>query len=753
MDDGRAENEAYEQAWLDYRRIEDEALRAKYEAACGRIVVMGEGAELASARLEIRRAIKGLLGCEPADVTAATADAGGGDGEPVGPAIVVGLAERVRESCHQRAAGAAGVEADSDADAGAGAGAGAGVGAGAGAGVAGVGDGTAAAEIPNIDTLGEEGYAIWSGSEGSVFLLGGGAKGALYAAYGFIRILQTGGDIRGLRIVERPAYPLRMIDHWDNADGSVERGYAGGSLFFDGGRLGERLERIRDYARLTSSVGINAVAINNVNVHAEETRLLAPERLGEAARVADIFREYGIALYLSVNFAAPMALGGLGTADPLDPAVAAWWRDTAVEVCRRIPGFGGFVVKADSEHRPGPFTYGRDHADGANMLADALAPHGGTVIWRCFVYDCKQDWRDWRTDRARAAYDHFMPLDGAFRDNVVLQIKHGPMDFQVREPVSPLLLGLRRTQIALELQITQEYTGQQRHLCYLLPMWKEVLDFDAGDGRTVADAAGGRKGGAGADGQGAASTEARGWRGGLAAVSNVGTDANWTGHLLAQANWYGYGRLAWDPSASAEAIGREWIRMAIGPDAVVEEAVLRMLMDSHAIYESYTAPLGVGWMVNPNHHYGPNVDGYEYSPWGTYHYADRDGIGVDRTVATGTGYAGQYPIAAAAMYESLYDCPDALLLFFHHVPYDTRLKSGKTVIQHIYDTRFDGADRAAGLLADWDRIADRLPARVYAEVRERLAHQAEHAKEWRDQLNTYFYRKSGMPDAHGRTIY
>lgn len=626
--------------------------------------------------------------------------------------------------------------------------------------------------MPDMGTFGDEDYAIRSGKDGSIYLLGGGEKGVLYAAFGFIRLLQTGGDIRVLQTVERPAYPLRMIDHWDNADGSVERGYAGGSLFFNDGRLGERLDRIRDYARLTASIGINAVAVNNVNVHAEETRLLAPERLDDVARVADVLREYGIALYLSVNFAAPIELGGLVTADPLDPAVAAWWRDTTDEVCRRIPGFGGFAVKADSEHRPGPFTYGRDHADGANMLADVLAPHGGTVIWRCFVYDCKQDWRDRRTDRARAAYDHFMPLDGAFRDNVVLQIKHGPMDFQVREPVSPLLLGLRRTQIALELQITQEYTGQQRHLCYLLPMWKEVLDFEAGDGRTVADAAGGRKGGtkvagrlggpdtggrkdgsADADRQGGEAAAMGGWRGGLAAVSNVGTDANWTGHLHAQANWYGYGRLAWDPSATAEAIGREWIRMALGPDASVEETVIKMLMDSHAIYESYTAPLGVGWMVQPNHHYGPNVDGYEYSPWGTYHYADRAGIGVDRTVATGTGYAGQYPPAAAAMYESPRTCPDELLLFFHHVPYDARLKTGKTVIQHIYDTRFEGAERAAGLLAAWNSIADRLPARVHMDVRARLAHQAEHAREWRDQLNTYFYRKSGIPDAQGRTIY
>jgi len=333
-------------------------------------------------------------------------------------------------------------------------------------------------------------------------------------------------------------------------------------------------------------------------------------------------------------------------------------------------------------------------------------------------------------------------LDGRFRDNVLLQIKNGPMDFQVREPVSPLLGALTSTNQLLEFQITQEYTGQQRHLCYLVPQWKTVLDFDthaAGEHSTVKRIASGELFGAGL--------------GGLAAVTNIGDDANWTGHMLAQANLYGYGRLAWNPELSSETIADEWIRLTFGHDEQVVTVIERMLMQSWTIYENYTAPLGVGWMVAPNHHYGPDVDGYEYSRWGTYHFADRDGIGVDRTTATGTGYAAQYAGPNAAMYESLETCPDELLLFFHHVNYTYRLHSGKTVIQHIYDTHFDGVEQADGLVGQWRSLEGKLPADVYAGTMERLLHQASHAREWRDIINTYFYRKSGIPDVHGRTIY
>ncbi|MBB6671389.1 alpha-glucuronidase family glycosyl hydrolase [Cohnella nanjingensis] len=591
--------------------------------------------------------------------------------------------------------------------------------------------------------VGDEGYRVRVREDGGrITIAGATGRGVLYGVFRLLRMIGTGAALAGADLCENPANELRMINQWDNADGSVERGYAGRSIFYRDGEIVRDLSRIRDYARLLASVGVNAIAINNVNVHRPETLFMTERCLPRIARIADVFGAYGIRLFLSVNYAAPIEIGGLSAADPLDPEVRAWWRAKTEEIYRSMPDFGGYLVKADSEFRPGPFTYGRDHADGANMLAEALQPFGGLVIWRCFVYNCKQDWRDRKTDRARAAFDHFTPLDGRFRDNVVLQVKNGPMDFQVREPVSPLFGAMAHTNLAIEFQATQEYTGQQRHLCYLVPQWKEALDFDT------------RARGAGSTVKRVVDRSLFGTRhGGFAAVSNIGDDANWTGHLLAQANLYGFGRLAWDPELSAEGIAEEWTRLTFGADDLVVRTVRAMLLDSWSIYESYTAPLGVGWMVKPNHHYGPDVDGYEYSMWGTYHFADRDGIGVDRTAATGTGYARQYREPNASQYESLERTPDELLLFFHHVPYTYRLKSGKTVIQHIYDSRFEGAERAEALLDSWTRLERRVDDGRYAQVKARLEEQAVHAKEWRDVLNAYFWRKSGIPDTRGRVIY
>lgn len=573
-------------------------------------------------------------------------------------------------------------------------------------------------------------------------LIGGSASGVLYGVFHLLRLIASGVHPENLYIIEEPKNQLRMINQWDNADGSIERGYAGTSIFYHDGQITDHLERVRDYARMLSSVGINSISMNNVNVHEIETRFITDELLPDVARVASVFRAYGIRLFLSVNFAAPMQVGGLATADPLDEGVSQWWRDTADTIYREIPDFGGFLVKADSEHRPGPFTYDRDHADGANVLADALAPHGGLVIWRCFVYNCMQDWRDRSTDRARAAYDHFSPLDGKFRDNVLLQIKNGPMDFQVREPVSPLFGAMKQTNQVLEFQITQEYTGQQRHVCYLVPQWKTVLDFD-----TYAN-------GLGTEVKHVVDGSVFNMKySGIAAVSNIGNDENWTGHTLAQANLYGYGRLIWNPDLSSEDIAEEWVRLSFGNDPQVVDVICTMLMKSWPIYESYTAPLSVGWMVTPHYHYGPDIDGYEYSRWGTYHFADRNGIGVDRTLATGTGYVAQYYSENADIYESLESCPDELLLFFHHVPYTHLLQSGKTVIQHIYDTHFAGAEEAIQLQKEWSELQNKLDTDRFSQVAGRLAEQAEHAHQWRDVINTYFYRKSGVSDVQGRTIY
>lgn len=608
-------------------------------------------------------------------------------------------------------------------------------------------DGLPAAEP--TEALGDEGFAL-ARHDNVTVLLADEPAGLLYGLFHLVRL----GDsaFAGNRPLERhrPAMRLRMLDHWDNVAvhpmmGQVERGYAGGSIFWrDGGPRGD-LTRVRAYGRLLAAIGVNAVAVNNVNVHAAEARLLT-DRLGDVAAIADVLRAYGIRVHLSVNFASPVVVGGLPTADPLDGDVRAWWAATTKRVYEAIPDFGGYLVKADSEGQPGPFAYGRSHADGANLLAEALEPHGGLVHWRAFVYNHRQDWRDRSTDRARAAYDHFAPLDGQFRDNAILQVKHGPIDFQVREPVSPVIAAMPATRLAVELQVTQEYTGQQRHVCYLAPMWSEVLGFGpwGAAGPTVATIA--------ANGPAAAAG------GGLVAVSNVGDDRFWTGHPLAQANLYAFGRLAWAPQADPSAILDEWIELTFVPAATDDPDLLRRtlheIMDgSWRTYEGYTAPLGVGFMVRPGHHYGPDVDGYEYTQWGTYHFADRDGIGVDRTRAAGTGYTGQYPQPWSDIYESIEQCPDELLLFFHHVPYGHLLRTGSTVIQHIYDTHFDGAERVAELRSRWELISGLVAPAVDARVRERLDEQLRSAREWCDQINTYFFRKSGVPDAHGRRVH
>ncbi|GIG36279.1 alpha-glucuronidase [Cellulomonas pakistanensis] len=600
------------------------------------------------------------------------------------------------------------------------------------------------------------GHAIVRTADRTV-VLGADGPAALRGLYAVVRevaVARLSGVAPGPgTVLSAPEQPLRMLDHWDNVAvhpvmGQVERGYSGGSIFYADGEVRADLTRVRDYARLLAATGVEAVGINNVNVHAREARLLT-DGLGDVARIADVFRGYGIRIFLSVSFASPRLLGGLDSADPLDPDVAAWWASAADRVYAAVPDFGGFLVKADSEGQPGPFAYGRSHADGANMLAAALRPHGGTVLWRAFVYNHRQDWRDRRTDRARAAYDHFAPLDGTFDDNVVLQVKHGPMDFQVREPLSPVLAAMPRTRLALELQVTQEYTGQQRHVCYLAPAWREYLGFRLDGARSVASIV------AGAGGGGAPA-------GGVAAVSNVGDDEFWTGHPLAQANLYAFGRLAWDSTLTAEDVLDEWIALtfagAAGPDLARVRPALHEVMDgSCQRYEGYTAPLGVGFMVTPGTHGGPSVDGYEYSPWGTYHFADRDGIGVDRSSATGTGFAGQFPSPWRETYESVETCPDELLLFFHHVPYSHVLGSGKTVVQHIYDSRADAVEGLGGVEAAWESLADlvgsAVPVAFDARVRERLDGQRASAVEWRDQVRSYFWRKSGVKDASGRVVY
>lgn len=602
---------------------------------------------------------------------------------------------------------------------------------------------TVCAPGDEADTGGEESFRLRVQEDQGqlkVSITSAGERGLLYGTFAFLRALQLGQIAGGFESADGPRTPLRLLNHWDNLDGSIERGYAGRSIFFQDNRLVEDLDRVRDYARLLASIGINGVVVNNVNVSREATELIG-SKVGMAKTLAAIFRVYGIRLFLSINFASPLEFG-LDTADPVNSQVQNWWKERAAKLYAEIPDLGGFLVKADSEHRPGPFTYGRTHVEGANMLAEALKPFGGVVIWRCFVYNCQQDWRDTKTDRARAAYDHFQPLDGRFADNAVLQIKNGPVDFQVREPVSPLFGGLERTNQILELQITQEYTGQQRHLCYLVPMWKEVLDFDTyarGPGSTVARIVTG-------------SVFPMHWSG-IAGVANVGSDPNWTGHTLAQANLYGYGRLAWDPGLPTEQITREWVVLTFGHEPAVVQTVEDLLLGSWETYENYTVPLGIGWMCNPGHHFGPSPEGYEFSRWGTYHRADCTAIGVDRSVKRGTGYAGQYRPENARLYESVQTCPEELLLFFHRIPYTHVLKSGKTLIQHIYDTHFEGVEQVEQMIEKWKQIEEKVDPETFAHVLQRLEEQLEHAREWCDVINTYFYRFTHIPDAQGRKIY
>ena len=583
----------------------------------------------------------------------------------------------------------------------------------------------------------EEYWLWWNGSQESSLSIvaGGDERGALYGAFA-IRRLPATAEIGKLKADyphrDHPAMPIRWVDEWDNPDGSIERGYAGRSIFFESGNVRQDLKPVAEYARLLASVGINGCNVNNVNA---APQLLDADHLKQLARVADTMRPWGVRLALSVDIASPQKIGGLATYDPLDPAVKAWWKAKVEEIYALIPDFAGFTVKADSEGQPGPASYGRTPADAANLLAGALEPHGGVVLYRAFVYNHHLDWRDPKADRARAAYDIFAPLDGRFAANVVIQIKEGPIDFQAREPVSPLFAGLRQTAQAMEAQVTQEYTGQQRHLVYLAPMWKQVLDFDLRvDGSTTP----------------VQKILARKGLGGMVAVAGVGRDA-WLGSPLALANLYAFGRLAWDPNLSPEEIAAEWTRQTIGSDPEVVKTVVKMLMQSWPAYEGYTGPLGAQTLTDiTGSHYGPNIESSECNGWGQWHDADAKGIGKDRSTTTGSGYAGQYPPEVAKLYETAATTPDELLLFFHHVPYTYRLHSGKTVIQHIYDSHYDGAAQAAELLSEWQTLEGHIDQPLYEQMRDRLRYQAGHAIVWRDAIVQYFLKLSGIPDEKGR---
>jgi alpha-glucuronidase len=577
-------------------------------------------------------------------------------------------------------------------------------------------------------------------------------RGVLYGSFALLRKIALGESVAELDEKQSPSAPIRWVNQWDNLNGSIERGYGGSSIFWENGRAREDLTRVTDYGRMLASLGISGCAINNVNA---DTRLLGSDLIPDVARIAAAFRPWGVQVALAVDFGSPKTLGGLETFDPLDPAVIAWWKSKADELYRAVPDFGGFVLKADSEGRVGPSTYGRTHADAANVVARALEAHGGMIFYRGFVYDHHMDWENPRNDRARAAFDNFHELDGKFDDNVIIQIKNGPIDFQVREPASPLFGALEKTREAIELQITQEYMGQARHLVFLAPMWKETLDFDM---RV-------RDGGASLETllekplektvktpvKTIISGKVFGHPGGLVGVSNLGMDDSWYGNHLSQANLYAFGRLAWDPDLGARQLAEEWTRLTFGSDPALVRTIADMQVTSWRTYENYTGPLGLQTLTDiVGNHYGVAVEASERNGWGQWHKADSKGVGFDRTVATGTGFTGQYAPRVTKLYETLQDCPDDLLLFMHHVPYTHVLHSGKTVIQYLYDSHYEGAERVARYVRDWKMLKGRIDEKRYGDVLAQLQYQAGQAVVWRDAVSSWFLKASAIPDAKGR---
>ncbi|MBI5302692.1 MAG: alpha-glucuronidase [Chloroflexi bacterium] len=556
-----------------------------------------------------------------------------------------------------------------------------------------------------------------------ILITANSAPAVLIGAFHFLRLLQTHQDIRVLDVTGRPRIRHRILAHWDNLDGSIERGYAGRSLW-NWDELPKIDPRYHDYARACASIGINGTCLNNVNASATS---LTTAYLEKTAALADVFRPYGIRVYLSPNFSAPMRLGGLTTSDPRDPGVAAWWQQKVDEIYRLIPDFGGFQVKANSEGQPGPQDNGANHDDGANMLADAFAPHGGIVLWRAFVYDTTVD-----ADRANCANKEFVPLDGKFRANVVVQVKNGAIDFQPREPFHPLFGAAPRTALALELQITQEYLGQSKHLVYLGGMWQEVLDSDTyanGAGMTVAKIV---------------SEPANSC---VVGVANTGTERNWCGHHFSQANWYAFGRLTWDHTLSAGIIADEWIRMTWSNAPRVVDALKTMMLGSWEACINYMTPLGLHHLMQEGHHYGPDpgFDGAPRADWNSvyYHRADAHGLGFDRTRA-GSNNVSQYHSPLREQFDNLDTCPEKFLLWFHHASWDHLLASGRTLWQELQQ-RYDAGVAFVETMRDaWQSLQPKIDPARHAHVAARLAHQLENAREWREVCLGYFSRFANL---------
>jgi len=582
-----------------------------------------------------------------------------------------------------------------------------------------------------LQQAGTEGFCIFTTSAPAkrIVIAANTDAGVLYGVFHFLRLLQTQQPIQQLSVISAPGIRYRVLDHWDNLNRTVERGYAGFSIW-DWHKLpGYIDQRYKDYARANAAIGINGTVLNNVNANALS---LSKEYLEKTAALANVFRPYGIKVYLSARFSAPMEAGGLKTADPLDPAVQQWWKDKVKEIYSYIPDFGGFLVKANSEGQPGPQNYGRTHADGANMLADALAPYKGIVMWRAFVYDAKAD-----QDRFKQAYEEFKPLDGKFRENVAVQVKNGPIDFQPREPFHPLFGAMPHTPLMLEFQLTQEYLGFATHLVYLPTLFREVLDADTyekGKGSTVAKVI---------DGSLEGHTIS-----GMAGVANIGNDRNWTGHPFGQANWYALGRLAWNQSLSPEKIADEWLRQTFSNNPDFVGPVKKMMLASHETLVNYMTPLGLHHIMGYSHHYGPApwYDKAARADWNPvyFHRADSSGIGFDRT-ASGSNALSQYTPEARRQWENLRDCPDEYLLWFHHVPWTYTLHSGRTLWNEMCYRYQSGVEGVQQMARTWDSVARYVDEERASQVKMLLNIQLNEARWWRDACLSYFQTFSKMP--------
>ena len=666
--------------WLRYRPIESEWAE-RYRSAISGIRVLGDSSTLAAARQELNQGISGLL---PSDARSESSSPRG--------VLIAGTPQS---------------------------------------------DPAIAALDLDLGSLAPDGYVIRSvqaNGRPAIAIAAQNDIGVLYGAFHFLRLLQTRQSIEQLSIREHPRIQLRMLNHWDNLDRTVERGYAGQSLW-DWHKLPDFLDpRYTGYARANASLGINATVLTNVNANAITLTL---PYLEKSAALAGVLRPYGIRVFLTARFSAPIEIGGLKTADPLDPSVRSWWRAKAAEIYEHIPDFGGLLVKANSEGQPGPQDYGRSHAEGANMLADALAPHGGIVIWRAFVYSSEQP-----DDRAKQAYSEFVPLDGKFRDNVLIQVKNGPIDFQPREPFHPLFGAMPKTPLALELQITKEYLGFATHLVYLGPMYEEVLRAQTHRPHartTVADVIDG--------------SVHKYARTAMAGVANTGTDRNWSGSHFDQANWYVFGRLAWNPTLSTESIAQEWVRMTFTNDAAAVKQIVGMMMKSHQLAVDYMTPLGLHHLMGRDHHYGPApwVEGGPRADWTSvyFHRADANGIGFDRS-RTGSNAIAQYAPDVAKIFGDRARVPEDFLLWFHHVHWDSPTKSGRTVWDELVHRYTRGAQGVSEMRSTWRSLASHIDAERHANVDAFLAIQEKEAKWWRDACIAYFrtFSKRPLPEGY-----